>query len=165
MSLLQAITPAHLRVAFGSAASVAGGTAVLAWRVHETRRPVTLRGIVIPPIGMSTGLSMFAMPAMRVPPLWGLTAFLIGALLFSVPLTRTSRLERVGDRIMLRRSRAFLAVVLVLAGLRFALRGYLDQLISPLQTAALFYLLAFGMILYWRARMLADYRRLTPRGS
>jgi membrane protein CcdC involved in cytochrome C biogenesis len=46
---------------------------------------------------------------------------------------------------------------------RRALRGYLDHIVSPLQTGALLYLLAFGMIASWRARMLIGYRRLTMR--
>src|SRR5574338_282899 len=114
--------PLPLHLVFGSAASVVGGIGVLVWRMRETRRPVTTRAIVIPPLAMSTGFSMFVVPAMRIPLWWGATAFLVGALLFSIPLTRTTRLEREGDQIMMRRSRAFLAVIVALFGLRFALR-------------------------------------------
>lgn len=153
--------PPTLHLVFGSAASVVGGVGVLVWRVQETRRPLTTRAIVIPPLAMSTGLSMFVVPAMRIPVWWGVLAFLIGASLFSVPLRRTTRLEREGDVVMMRRSRAFLAVIVALAGLRFALRDYVDHLISPLQTASLFFLLAFGMIVYWRVWLLREHRRLT----
>jgi membrane protein CcdC involved in cytochrome C biogenesis len=49
------------------AAAVLGALAVVAWRMHESRRPVSLRGLVVPPLGMSTGFWMFAMHAFRVP--------------------------------------------------------------------------------------------------
>ena len=52
-------------------------------------------------------------------------------------------------------------MIVVLAAIRFMARGYLDTVLSAQQTGALFYLLAFGMILRWRATMLLEYRRLT----
>jgi membrane protein CcdC involved in cytochrome C biogenesis len=167
MPAAPAINPSLLRLLFGSVASVVGAGVILLWRVRETTRPLTTRAIVIPPLAMSTGVGMFAVPAMRVPPLWGLAAFAAGALLLSQPLIRTSHLERRGDRVMMRRSRAFLAVLFVLVVLRLALRRYLDHHISPLQTAALFYLLAFGMIVCWRAWMFVRYRELStaPAGT
>jgi len=35
--------------------SVVGAAAVMAWRVREGRSAVTIRKIVIPPLGMATG--------------------------------------------------------------------------------------------------------------
>jgi membrane protein CcdC involved in cytochrome C biogenesis len=140
--------------------SIAGASAVMAWRMRETRTPVSVKKIVIPPLGMSTGLSMFAMPAFRVPWTWALAAFLMGALALAYPLMRTSRLVRDGDVVMMQRSNAFLAILIVLAGVRIAARGYLDTVVSVQQTAGLFFVLAFGMILRWRAQMLLDYRAL-----
>jgi membrane protein CcdC involved in cytochrome C biogenesis len=140
--------------------SIAGASAVMAWRMRETRTPVSVKKIVIPPLGMSTGLSMFAMPAFRVPWTWALAAFLTGALALAYPLMRTSRLVRDGDVVMMQRSNAFLAILIVLAGVRIAARGYLDTVLSVQQTAGLFFVLAFGMILRWRAQMLLDYRAL-----
>ena len=49
-------------------ATLAGAVAMLTWRAHEARRVVTVRSIILPPLGMSTGFSMFAAPATRVPP-------------------------------------------------------------------------------------------------
>ena len=62
---------------------------------------------------------------------------------------------------MLQRSNAFLAVLLVLAAVRIAARGYLDTVLTVQQTASLFFMLAFGMILRWRVQMLLEYRALT----
>jgi membrane protein CcdC involved in cytochrome C biogenesis len=142
------------------AAGIIGVIAVLIWRIRETQRPVTTRGIVIPPLGMSTGLSMFALPAFRVPWLWGVGAFVLGAVVFARPLVRSTTLQRQGDVVMMQRSRAFLAVLLGLAAVRLALRQYLGQFASAPQTAALFFTLAFGMIVRWRVEMLRAYRKL-----
>ena len=142
------------------AAGIIGFIAVLIWRIRETQRPVTTRGIVIPPLGMSTGLSMFAVPAFRVPWLWGVAAFALGAIVFARPLIRSTTLQRQGDVVMMQRSRAFLAILLGLAAVRLGLRQYIGQYISAPQTAALFFTLAFGMIVRWRAEMLRAYRKL-----
>ena len=101
---------------FGSSviASLAGLAAVMVWRVREGRTAVTIRKIVIPPLGMATGFSMFFVPAFRVPLLWAVGAFLVGAVALAYPLLRTSKLVRDGEAIMMRRSNAFFAVVIVL---------------------------------------------------
>jgi membrane protein CcdC involved in cytochrome C biogenesis len=142
-------------------ATLAGMAAVFAWRVREGRSAITLRKIVIPPLGMATGFSMFVVPLFRVPWAWALEAFLLGAVVLAYPLLATSKLERDGDQIMMKRSGAFFAVVLGLAAIRFAAHSYLDQIISVEQTAGLFFVLAFGMILRWRMSMLFEYRALT----
>jgi membrane protein CcdC involved in cytochrome C biogenesis len=152
--------PRVLLPLFGGVAALGGAAVVLAWRVAEQQRPVTERSILIPPLGMSTGFAMFLVPIFRVPWSWALGAFLVGFFVLSIPLVRTSRLTRVGDAIMLHRSRAFLAVLVGLVVLRLALRGYVEHLVSHTQTAGLFFILAFGMIVRWRAGMYLEYRRL-----
>lgn len=141
--------------------SVVGFFAVMAWRIREGRTAVTARKIVIPPLGMATGFCMFLVPAFRVPVEWAIVAFLVGALVLAYPLLRTSRLTLDGDTVMMSRSRAFFVIVVVLALIRILARGYLDQRISLQQSAALFFVLAFGMILRWRMSMYFEFRRLT----
>ena len=46
------------------------------------------------------------------------------------------------------------------AAVRLGLRQYIGQFVSAPQTAALFFTLAFGMIVRWRAEMLRAYRKL-----
>jgi membrane protein CcdC involved in cytochrome C biogenesis len=106
---------------------------------------------------------MFISPQFRVPLLWGAIAFLAGAVLLAYPLLITSRLERQGDAIMMRRSSAFFAVVIGLAAVRYFARGYFDAVMSIQQTAGLFFILAFGMIVRWRLKMLSQYRTLTAQ--
>jgi membrane protein CcdC involved in cytochrome C biogenesis len=141
-------------------APVVGGSAVLAWRIRETRTPVTIPKIVIPPLGMSTGFGMFFVPSMRIPWSWAVGALLVGALVLSVPLAKTSSLERRGDVVLMRRSNGFLIILLVLLAIRVALHEWVGELLPPKQTAALFFVLAFGMILRWRVGMLIRYLRL-----
>src|SRR5437764_10340163 len=124
-----------------------------------------MKKIVIPPMGMATGFSMFLVPAFRVPWTWALGAFLIGVVALAWPLLITSKLVRAGDAIMMQRSNAFFLVVIALAAIRFFARGYFDRIMSIDQTAALFFVLAFGMILRWRLRMLQEYRALTAQTS
>lgn len=139
---------------------IVGGIVILAWRVRETRVPVTARAIVFPPLAMSTGFLMFVAPMSRIPWSWAVSAFLLGALVLSWPLVRSTRLERRDGVIYLKRSRALMAILLGLLALRLALHDYVGHLVTPLQTAALFYLLAFGMIVRWRSVMYGDYKAL-----
>lgn len=142
-------------------ASIIGLLAVLAWRIREAQGAVSLKKIVMPPMGMATGFCMFLVPAFRVPLTWAAVALVIGAVALAYPLLLTSRLVRQGEVVMMQRSNAFFAVILGLAAIRLMARGYLDRVLTLQQTGALFYLLAFGMIVRWRAQMYMEYRKLT----
>jgi len=141
--------------------SIVGACAVLAWRVQEGRTAVTAKKIIIPPLGMATGFCMFFAPACRIPLAWAAGAFVLGATVLAYPLLRTSRLIRDGDNVMMQRSNAFFLVVVVLAVIRVAAHGYFDRYLDVMQTGAIFFILAFGMILHWRLRMYFQYRQLT----
>ena len=153
-----------LAIAFPSGSAllgpIIGALAVLAWRVKEARGAVSLKKIVIPPMGMATGMCMFFVPAFRVPFTWAAVALALGAVALAYPLIATSRLVREGEVVMMQRSNAFFTVILALAAIRLIARSYFDTLLTGEQTAALFYLLAFGMIVRWRAQMFFEYRRL-----
>ncbi|HEY1581212.1 MAG TPA: cytochrome c biogenesis protein CcdC [Terracidiphilus sp.] len=138
-----------------------GAVAVIIWRLREARTAVSLRKIIIPPLGMATGFCMFVDSAFRVPWTYALSAFLIGAIVLAWPLLLTTRLELQGETVRMKRSSAFLLVILVLAAIRLLARGYFDKILTAQQTAGVFFILAFGMILIWRAKMLVDFKRLT----
>ncbi len=142
------------------AAAVAGAVLLLAWRIRESSRAVSVRSLLIPPLAMSTGFSMFAAHSFRVPWTWGLSAFVLGASVFSYPLIASSRLTRQGNAIMMRRSRWFIVILVGLAALRLVLRGYIGEFVSAQQTAGLFFVLAFGMIVRWRTELFIQFRRL-----
>jgi len=141
--------------------SVVGAAAVMAWRVQEGRTAVTIKKIVIPPLGMATGFCMFLVPNCRIPLEWAAVAFLLGATVLAYPLLRTSRLVRDGQTIMMQRSSAFFLVIIVLAVVRVAAHAYFDRYLDVAQTGAIFFVLAFGMILHWRMRMYFEYRQIT----
>ena len=143
--------------------SLGGLAGVLAWRVREGRAVVTLKKIVIPPLGMATGFSMFFYPPCRVPFLWSLAAFAIGAGIFAYPLLLTSDLHFHNGEIRMKRSSAFFAVIIVRVLVRWAARDYFDHFLSLEQTGAIFYLLAFGMIPRWRLKILRADLALTAR--
>lgn len=150
----------------GVAATLGGAVVMIGWRLRETTRPITVPLIIIPPLGMATGFGMFLYPPARIPLWWALVALVVGAVILAEPLSRTSRLERRGDQIVLKRSRAFLWILFGLLAIRFALRDYIGHIVSPIQTAAVLFTLAFGMIARWRASMYLEYQRLlaqTPK--
>jgi membrane protein CcdC involved in cytochrome C biogenesis len=134
---------------------------VLFWRFREGRTAVTARKLLIPPMGMATGFCMFFVHAFRFPLTWAIGAFLTGAIVLAWPLLLTSSLRREGDTIMMKRSGVFFAVVIVLAAVRYFARGYFDSVLTLEQTGGLFFVLAFGMILRWRASLYFSYRALT----
>ncbi|MBV6520141.1 MAG: hypothetical protein MNPFHGCM_00246 [Gemmatimonadaceae bacterium] len=138
-----------------------GGLALLAWRAREMRVPVTVRSIAIPPVAMSSAFFMFLLPLTRVPWSWAIGSFLIGVFALSWPVVRSSRLELRDGGVYMKRSRAFIGILLGLLAVRMALHDYIGHLISPLQTASVFFLMAFGMIVRWRAGMYRQFTRLT----
>lgn len=161
MVALPPIPPFFAKAAGSFLVAGAGAVAVIMWRLREARSAVSLRKIIIPPLGMATGFSMFVDSAFRVPLSWAAIAFLIGAVILAWPLLLTTRLELQGQTVRMKRSSAFLAVILVLAAIRVFARGYFDTILTTQQTAGIFFILAFGMIVIWRAKMLMDFRRLT----
>ncbi len=161
MVALPSMPPFFAKAAGSFLAAGAGAIVVIMWRLREARSAVSLRKIIIPPLGMATGFSMFVDSAFRVPWSWAMIAFLTGAAVLAWPLLLTTRLELQGETVRMRRSSAFLVVILVLAAIRILARGYFDTLLTPQQTAGVFFILAFGMIVIWRGKMLFDFRRLT----
>lgn len=150
----------HIPPALYALITLAGAAAVITWRYQETASPVTVPKLVIPPLGMSTGFCMFFAPQTRVPLSWAVAALAFGAVVFAYPLARSSTLQRAGSEIVMRRSKAFLLILLGLVAVRFALRQWIELYVTQLQTGALFFLLAFGAIARWRLSLLREFLRL-----
>jgi len=155
---------------YGSlAVSIVAGAAIITLRMKASNKPTNLRKIIIPPLGMSTGFLMFVVPQTHVSLLWALCALAAGMLLFAPPLIATSHFERIGDQIYMRRSRMFIYIIIGLFIVRIALHDVVERHVSVMQTGALFFLLAFGMLVPWRLAMMLRYRQLmkseTPSAS
>lgn len=140
--------------------TLAAACAVIFIRLRASDRPVNKMKIIMPPIGMSTGFLMFVYPPMRIPLEWALIAFAAGAVFFSYPLMLTTKFQAEQGRIYARRSKAFIFILLGLLAIRISLHSYIEEFISIYQTGAVFFILAFGMIVPWRVYMYVQYLKL-----
>ncbi|BAU26699.1 membrane protein CcdC involved in cytochrome C biogenesis [Aneurinibacillus soli] len=127
-------------------------------RMRAAKKPVSAKKIILPPFFMSTGFMMFLYPPTHVPVTYAVAAFVCGMIL-SYPLIATSRFEVVGDHIYMKRSKAFLVILLGLIAIRTTLKSYIGMYINPMETAGIFFILAFGMIVTWRIAMYFTYIR------
>ncbi|WP_276357938.1 CcdC family protein [Cohnella caldifontis] len=153
------LAPSVMRVL--STVGTAGmASLVIAIRLKAAKRPTSLRKLIIPPLGMSTGFLMFLFPFMRVPFEYAIAALLVG-LLLSYPLIHTSKFQVVDGQVYLKRSSSFIYVLLGLLLFRLLLHPLVEQYVTLPQSGALFFLLAFGMILLWRIVTALRYLNLT----
>lgn len=134
-------------------------------RMKASHRPVTKRKILIPPLGMSTGFLMFIVPQTHISLWWALIAFLIGWFIFSYPLIRSTRFEKINDEVFATRSRSFAFILIGLLAVRLILHEVIQQYITIPQTGGLFFLLAFGMIVRWRVYMYKHYKEVIALAS
>lgn len=149
----------------GGLGTLLGTAAVLFWRVREGQTPLRLGKIIAPPLGMSTGFAMFLSPHFQVPLAWAQVAFLLGAFVFAWPLIYTSRLHKdERGQIWMKRSPIFFVMLIALLAIRLGMRSYIEHFISVPQTAGLMFILAFGMIVHWRVRMLYEFQKLRKKG-
>lgn len=129
-------------------------------RLQAAKKPTSARKIIMPPLGMTTGYLMFIFPFMRISWTYGIIAFLVGVL-FSIPLIISSRMEAANGQVYLKRSPAFIVVLLVLLIVRLGLHSYIEKYVTIPQTGAIFFVLAFGMLLPWRIAMYLRYKAFT----
>jgi len=133
-------------------------------RLKSSNQPTNSRKILLPPFFMSTGFLMFLAPQVRVPIVELLGVFLVGVLC-SILLVKTSKFSVHNGDIYLKRSKAFIFILVGLLVVRTVLKVVLekDMNIDIGQTAGLFFTLAFGMLLPWRMAMYIMYKRLEKR--
>ncbi|HYK73902.1 MAG TPA: cytochrome c biogenesis protein CcdC [Pseudoneobacillus sp.] len=128
-------------------------------RVKAAKKPATAKKIILPPIFMSTGALMFLHPYFRVTPLEILEALMVG-MLFSILLVKTSKFEIRDNDIYLKRSKAFVFILIGLLVIRVIMKSILSSSIDYGQLSGMFWILAFGMIVPWRIAMYVNYRKL-----
>ena len=135
------------------------GTIALIVRTKAAKRPVTPLKIILPPLFMSTGALMFLFEEFRVPLPQVLEALLVG-ILFSIILIKTTNFERKDSDIYMKRSKAFLFILLGLLIVRLAGKLLLSNTIDVGELGGMFWILAFGMIVPWRIGMLIKYKKI-----
>lgn len=88
-----------------------------------------------------------------------LEAVVVG-MFFSIFLIKTSKFEIQGNDIYLKRSKAFVFILIGLVIIRIALKSVLSASIDVPQMGGMFFLLAYSMIIPWRIAMYVDYKKL-----
>ncbi|SEU24106.1 CcdC family protein [Paenibacillus sp. NFR01] len=155
------INPSLLHVG-STLVALAMALMVIFIRLKASARPVTLRKIWIPPLGMSTGFAMFVAPEVRFPWWWAVLAFLVGWFIFAYPLMRSTIFEERDGQIYAQRSKSFAFILLGLLLIRTLLHEFINRYVSIPQSGGLFFILAFGMILHWRVFMYKRYTLMVP---
>lgn len=129
-------------------------------RLRAARKPASVAKILIPPLAMSTGFSMFLYAPMRVNLAYLALALAVGAL-FSYPLIKSTTFFIEREQVYVRRSKGFVIVLLALLLIRLVLHTYISDFLSLSQTAGCFFVLAYGMIVPWRITMYYQFRQTT----
>jgi len=135
---------------------------VLMVRVKASKKPTNAKKIILPPFFMSTGALMFIFPYFRVTGTEFLEAILLG-MFFSIFLIKTSKFEIKDDQVYLKRSKAFVFILIALVAIRTALKLYFSQTIEVGALGGMFWILAFGMIVPWRVAMYISYKRISKQ--
>lgn len=125
-------------------------------RLKVSKRPATVKKIVLPPLFMSTGAFMFIFPEFRISSLEMVQAIGLG-IVFSLFLIKTTSLEIKNNDIYLRPSKAFVFILFGLLIMRTIIKLIIGSTISFGETSGMFFLLAFVMILIWRLVILIKY--------
>ena len=128
-------------------------------RAKSSQNPASVKKIILPPVFMSTGALMFVHPMFRVTPMEILEAVVVG-MLFSILLIKTSSFEIRENDIYLKRSKAFIYILVGLLAVRLVLKSVLSTTIDFGALSGMFWILAFAMIVPWRIAMYVKYKRL-----
>jgi membrane protein CcdC involved in cytochrome C biogenesis len=136
--------------------------AVMFIRIKSSAKPATAKKIILPPIFMSTGALMFFVPMFQVTGAEFLEAITVG-MFFSIFLIKTSKFEIRGNEIYLKRSKAFVFILIGLLVLRIGMKTILSSSIDYGSLSGMFWILAFGMIVPWRVAMYLSFRKLSKQ--
>jgi membrane protein CcdC involved in cytochrome C biogenesis len=128
-------------------------------RAKSAQKPASVKKIILPPVFMSTGALMFVNPMFRVTPLEVLEAVVVG-MVFSILLIKTSSFEIRENDIYMKRSKAFIYILVGLLVIRIVLKSVLSTSIDFGELSGMFWILAFAMIVPWRIAMYVKYKKL-----
>lgn len=147
-------------IIISSVIAAAMAIAVMIVRIKSSDKPASPKKIILPPIFMSTGALMFFIPFFRVTGEEFLEAITLGVI-FSIFLIKTSKFEIKNNEIYLKRSKAFVFILIGLLVIRIAMKSILSTTIDYGALSGMFWILAFGMIVPWRIAMFVSYRKLS----
>ncbi len=142
-----------------TAVAILMAVGVLFIRMKASEKPVNSKKIILPPIFMSTGALMFLHPFFRVTYMEIIEALCVG-MLFSIFLIKTSNFEIKGNDIYIKRSKAFVFILIGLLVIRLISKLVLSSSIDVGELSGMFWILAFGMIVPWRIAMYIQYKKV-----
>ncbi|KRU15174.1 CcdC family protein [Bacillus pumilus] len=151
-----------MMVIISSIIAVCMAVAVMFIRIKSSAKPATAKKIILPPIFMSTGALMFFVPMFQVTGAEFLEAITVG-MFFSIFLIKTSKFEIRGNEIYLKRSKAFVFILIGLLVLRIGMKTILSSSIDYGSLSGMFWILAFGMIVPWRVAMYLSFRKMSKQ--
>lgn len=128
-------------------------------RMKATKKPATVKKIILPPMFMSTGFLMFLYPPAQITMLQVFEALAVGVF-FSLFLVRTSKFEIRDNQIYLKKTKSFLFILIGLLIVRLVLKHLLGFHIDPIHLSGMFFILAYGMIVPWRISMYVGFKKL-----
>ena len=146
-------------VVVSSIGAVFMGILALFVRMKAAKKPTNVRKIILPPVFMSSGALMYVVPQFRLTGMEILEVVILG-MLFSILLIKTSKFEIRENEIYLKRSKAFIYILVGLLVVRLGLKTILSATIDYGELSGMFFLLAFSMIVPWRVAMYIDYKKL-----
>ncbi|XLG14471.1 DUF1453 family protein [Bacillus velezensis] len=149
-----------MMIIISSVIAAAMAISVMIVRIKSSDKPASPKKIILPPIFMSTGALMFLFPIFRVTGEEFLEAITLGVI-FSIFLIKTSKFEIKNNEIYLKRSKAFVFILIGLLVIRIAMKTILSTTIDYGALSGMFWILAFGMIVPWRIAMFLSYRKLS----
>lgn len=128
-------------------------------RLKAAKKPASIKKIVLPPIFMTSGALMYLFPQFWLSPSEILEAVIVG-MFFSIFLIKTSKFVIQGNDIYLKRSKAFVFILIGLLIIRIVMKSVLSATIDIGQLSGMFFLLAYSMIIPWRVAMYTNYKKL-----
>ncbi|WHZ04987.1 cytochrome c biogenesis protein CcdC [Neobacillus sp. YX16] len=146
-------------VVVSSIGAVFMGIFALIVRMKAAKKPTNVKKIILPPVFMSSGAFMYVVPQFRLTGMEIIEVVILG-MLFSILLIKTSKFEIRENEIYLKRSKAFIYILVGLLIVRIALKSILSTTIDFGELSGMFFLLAFSMIVPWRVAMYLDYKNL-----
>ena len=153
------VIPSQLLLLVTSVGAVFMAVLVMIVRLRSQKKPINEKKIIIPPIAMSTGALMFLFEEFRVAPIQILEASALG-IVFSLVLIATSKFEVRDEDIYMKRSKAFIFILVGLLVLRIILKLIFSKSLDVGELGGMFFILAWSMIIPWRLAMLVQFKKL-----
>ena len=151
--------PSQLLLLVTSVGAIFMAVFVMFVRLRSQKRPVNEKKIIIPPIAMSTGALMFIFEEFRVELIQIIEASALG-IVFSLVLIATSKFEVRDQDIYMKRSKAFVFILVGLLVLRIVLKLIFSNSLDVGELGGMFFILAWSMIIPWRLAMLIQLKKL-----